>query len=360
MPTLLLLVMNFVNQVVVGALGATAIAAVGFGNSLVFIVLITLSAFGVSASILVARAHGGGRRDELDRVASVALLLAGSLTTVLSIPLAIWSGPLLTLTGASDTVAAAGAEYLRIAAISVVPGVLAAVLSGVLRSLNRARLPMFATIVTVLLNAVLGYALVFGVGPFPELGVAGAAWATLVCTVLKLGLLLVVTFGRLDLVTWRYPRHWFTDLEIIRPIIVLAVPLGITELIWSTGTFLYNVVAQQLGDEALAAAQIVTNLETVFIVGSLGLVSATTALVGRSIGSGDADGAVYWAAAQPVFAVQARPAAPVISEMHSTGSTASSNDQTRTGPKNSNRMIHQTDRPSEIAEPAIISTRLRL
>jgi len=54
------------------------------------------------------------------------------------------------------------------------------------------------------------------------------------------------------------------------------------------------VVAQQLGDEALGAAQIVNNLETVFIVGSLGLMSATTALVGRSIGSGDADGAMYW------------------------------------------------------------------
>ena len=67
-----------------------------------------------------------------------------------------------------------------------------------------------------------------------------------------------------------------------------------TELFWTVGTFLYNVVFQQLGDEALAAAQIVTTLEGVFIVGSIGLMSATTTLVGRSIGRGDAAEAMAW------------------------------------------------------------------
>ena len=62
----LMLVLNFVNQVVVGALGATAIAAVGFANSLVFILVLTLGALGASVSILVARAHGSGRRHEMN------------------------------------------------------------------------------------------------------------------------------------------------------------------------------------------------------------------------------------------------------------------------------------------------------
>ena len=78
------------------------------------------------------------------------------------------------------------------------------------------------------------------------------------------------------------------------PLFVLAVPLGITELFWTTGTFLYNVVFQRLGDDALAAAQIAATLEGVFIVGSIGLMSATTALVGRSVGRGDAREAMAW------------------------------------------------------------------
>ena len=66
MEFVLMLVLNFVNQIVVGSLGATAIAAVGFSNSLTFILAVTLGCLGTSVSILVARAHGAGRRDALD------------------------------------------------------------------------------------------------------------------------------------------------------------------------------------------------------------------------------------------------------------------------------------------------------
>ena len=62
---------------------------------------------------------------------------------------------------------------------------------------------------------------------------------------------------------------------------------AITELFWTSGTFLYNVVFQQISDDALAAAQIVNMLEGLFLVGSIGLMAATTALVGREVGRGD-------------------------------------------------------------------------
>jgi Na+-driven multidrug efflux pump len=76
--------------------------------------------------------------------------------------------------------------------------------------------------------------------------------------------------------------------------VVLALPLGITELFWTSGTFLYNVVFQQISDDALAAAQIVNMLESLFLVGSIGLMAATTALVGREVGRGDGRGAAAW------------------------------------------------------------------
>ncbi len=289
-----MLALNFVNQAVVGALGATAIAAVGFANSLTMILLLTLSALGASVSILVARSHGGGRRGELDRTVSAAMLLAAIITTVAAAVPFVWPAELLEFTGASAGVTAVGTDYLRVASLSLLPAVLGAVLSGVMRSLGQARRPMVATLITVLANTVLGYALVFGVGPFPQLGVVGAAWATLITTMAKLAILLFQLYGRHGLARWEYPRGWAKDKSVLWPLVVLAVPLGITELFWTTGTFLYNVVVAQLGDDALAAAQIVNTLEAVFVVGSIGLMSATTALVGRSVGGGDAPGAVAW------------------------------------------------------------------
>ena len=78
------------------------------------------------------------------------------------------------LVGASETVAAAGGGYLSLAGLAVVPTVIGALFSGVLRSTGRPRSPMVATMATVGLNAALAYLFVTGTGPFPELGAPGA------------------------------------------------------------------------------------------------------------------------------------------------------------------------------------------
>ena len=291
---ILILVLNFVSQVIVGVLGATAIAAVGFANSLVFILVVTFGAMGVSVSILVARAFGGQRRSEMSHTVTAAMAIAGALTLLgMLVPL-LAPSQLLTAVGASPSVAAVGADYLRLNALSMLPLVLVAILSGAMRSTGYARSPMIATIVTVPLNVVLAYVLVLGVGPAPELGVAGAGWAVLATSTIKLMILLVQAFAVHRIFEWSLPESVVQWRSIVTPLIVLALPLAITELLWSGGTFLYNVVAQQLGDDQLAAAQIVTTLEGVFMVGSIGLMSATTALVGRSVGEHDAAGAAHW------------------------------------------------------------------
>src|SRR3954454_293598 len=294
MEFVLMLVLNFVNQIVVGSLGATAIAAVGFSNSLTFILAVILGCLGTSVSILVARAHGAGRREALDHTVTAALLVALGLGALVSVVPWFFADHLMSLVGASPSVAAAGTDYFRLTVLATLPVMLSAILAGVLRSAGRPTSPMIATMVTVVANSAIAYSLVVGLGPLPSLGVAGAGWATLVTAVVKSLILLGMAFGRRGVVGWSLPdslRQWRA---VIVPLFVLALPLGVTELFWTVGTFLYNVVFQQLGDEALAAAQIVTTLEGVFIVGSIGLMSATTALVGRSVGRGDAREAMAW------------------------------------------------------------------
>ena len=255
----LMLVLNFVNQVVVGTLGATAIAAVGFANSLFFILIITLGCLGTSVSILVARAFGAGRRTEMDHTVTAALLVAGALGLVASALPFVWADDLLGRTGASPTVAATGTDYFRLIALATLPTMLSAILSGVLRSVGRASSPMVATTATVLVNSALAYILVTGAGPAPALGAAGAGWATLVTAVAKVAILSVQAYGPRGVVAWHLP-----------------------------------VDRSRRARSPRGAAQIVTTLEGVFIVGSIGLMSATTTLVGRSVGRGDPGGAVEW------------------------------------------------------------------
>jgi len=293
MEFVLMLVLNFVNQIVVGGLGATAIAAVGFSNSLTFILAVTLGCLGTSVSILVARAHGAGRTGDLDHTVTAALLVALGLGTVVSLVPWFLSDHLMALVGASPSVAAAGTSYFRLTVLATLPVMLSAILSGVLRSVGRPTSPMIATMVTVVANSAIALALVTGFGPFPALGVAGAGWATLVTAVAKALILLWMAFRR-GAVRWSLPESLVQWRAVVVPLFVLALPLGVTELFWTVGTFLYNVVFGRLGDEALAAAQVVTTLEGVFLVGSIGLMSATTTLVGRSVGRGDVGDAMAW------------------------------------------------------------------
>lgn len=288
-----ILLLNFVNQIIVGALGAVAIAAVGFANSLNFVVLITVSALGISVTILVARAAGAGRKHEMATTISSAVLVGAAVSGAFALAIAISPQLLLQWVGASTSVASEGADYLRFIALSLIPLVVSAILSGVLRATGRARVPMVITFITAALGAGLAWALVFGPGPFPALGVPGAGIATLISALLKLALLIPFVFR--DTITWQTPSR--TELRgVLGPLLILAIPMGLTEFAWASGTFLYNVVYQRLGDDALAAAQITMNLEGIFIVAAIGIMTAATALIGKSVGQADVEAVYSWIA----------------------------------------------------------------
>ncbi|MEY3278109.1 MAG: hypothetical protein RLZZ426_595 [Actinomycetota bacterium] len=291
---MVMLGLNFVNQIIVGSLGAIAIGAVGFANSLTFIIMITVSALGTSVGVMVARAYGAGKMHEVNITVTVALILATALTLFLSCFMFFWPYEILIATGASTNIANAGVDYLRLTSLSILPFVLGAVFSGVMRSTDNAKIPLYATIITVVLNVLLGYALVFGWGIFPEMGIVGAGLATLITSTLKAAILFVQTFFKINIADIEFPKsrsHW---IEVIKPLFVLAIPLGLTELIWTVGIFVYNVIIQRIGDFELAAAQIANTLEGIFIVGSVGLAVAATALIGKSVGLQDQSAIYAW------------------------------------------------------------------
>lgn len=288
------LVMNFANQVVVGSLGATAIASVGFVGSLTFIIMITVGALGGSVSILTARAHGAGHLHELNSVVHAALALGLAITAVFIVVPVVWPTQFLTLAGGSPTVVAAGSDFLRLTSLALIPSIITRVLAGVLRSVGMSKLPLYATTVTVVANTGLGFMLVEGIGPFPAMGVTGAGVATLSTSGLSTLILAYYVYVKHRVVTWELPRGRSEWNIVLRPLLVLALPFALTELVWSGGGYLYNVIFQRLGDEVLAANQIASTLEALFIVGSFGLMTGATTLIGRSVGQQDVSAIHFW------------------------------------------------------------------
>lgn len=282
------LLLGFIDQIIVGRLGALAIASVGFANSVTFIGILALGSLGAGAAILTARLHGAENRDSISRVTSATLVIGVIIAAVLAVPLLLLAPTFLQLVGAPREVAQSGTPYFQIVVGALPLVVIGGIASAVLRSLGHARTPMVVTIIGVLVNTVLGYALVFGLGAVPALGLAGAAWATLVAQLIKAVVLLWQLYGPRDLVDWRLPERLGAWKTTTRDLFHFTLPLAFTEVAWSVGTFLYAFLFGRLSVNALASSQIVNTLEGIFIVGSFGLGAATTALVGQAVGSGDA------------------------------------------------------------------------
>ncbi len=283
------LLLGLIDQVIVGTLGAVAIAAVGLSNSFLGVLGISLASLGAGAGILVSRAHGGGRAGETARVSSAAVVLAAALSLLVALPFLPLVGPFLKAVGAAPDVAAAARPFFQIVLLTLPAAVSGSVASATLRSLGRARAPLAATLVAVALNTALGYALVLGAGPFPRLGLAGAAWATLAAQTVRAALVFRSLYGGRTAERWDLPSSLAEWRETGRELFRLSVPLGAKDVSWSLGLFFYALLFQRLGTGALAASQIVSTLENVFLLASIGLMVAATTLIGQAVGKGDAD-----------------------------------------------------------------------
>jgi len=291
-----ILVLNFINQIVVGALGAIAVASVGLVNSLFFIPTLTLGALGTSSSILVARAYGAKREKELNTVVSSAIITAVVISIVIAAPMVFFPYELLAVFGASADVLEQAPLFLTVLALSLPFAVVSQVFSGILRSAGHPKSPMVATIATTVLNTPLAILFVFGLGLVPAMGIVGAAWATLLTSVIKALILMYQTYPLYKIAGWELPGAWKAWKKVLVPLFVLAVPLALTTVFWTSGNFIYNVIAQQISNDALATLQIFGAMEGVFFVASLGLMSAVTALAGRAVGAGNGDLAAAWVA----------------------------------------------------------------
>jgi putative MATE family efflux protein len=282
------LVLGVIDQLIVGALGVIAIAAVGFANNLIAIGSLTLAMLGTGMAILVAQAQGSGQPQRIAHLLSTALALGAGLSLCLSLPLAALATPLLAGLGAEPELILTGRSYFQNMVLTLPLTTVNAVASAALRALGQARTPMVVTMGAVILNTLLAYSLVFGIGPFPALGVAGAAWATFAAQAGKTGLLLGHLYGRQTQLDWKFPGSLGQWRGVSAALLHLTLPLTVKEIFWSGGTFLYTLLFAQISAGALAAGQIAATLEAVFIVASLGLMMAATILVGQAAGAGDA------------------------------------------------------------------------
>jgi putative MATE family efflux protein len=277
--------LGFIDQIIVGTLGATAVAAVGLCNSISFIVMLLYSAIGTGAGVLVAQAFGRHDLKDVSKIAALSLMTSGIFGLCTALPLILYPGIILRLIGAPEELVQEGSVYFQLFSASAPLIVMSAVTTATFRSLNDSMTPMFITMGAVCLNTLLGLFLVFGWGPFPKLGVVGAGLATLVAQVARFLAFLIALYWRKKGLKWHWPLPGTGIAKVLGPLLEITYPIAISELLWGTSTFVYTILLTRLGIAALTSSQIVMTIENLFIVAASGLAPAAVASIGQALGA---------------------------------------------------------------------------
>jgi len=264
-----------------------ALAAVSLGGLFLNAANQLFSAVSVAATTLVAHAWGARDYDRARRIAGQAIVL-GVVSAALAIAI-LWplAGVLMAWMGASARAAALGAMYMRVILVTSLLGFPMVVLNGIMRGAGDTRTPMNITLVMNVWNVLAAAALIFGVGPVPAMGLAGAAVATASARLLGglLALHVVMTGRSLLRVQWHEVVHW--DWPLMRQMLRLSAPTAGESVVMRMGFVLFTRIVSGLGEVALAAHQIAVNVESLSFMPGFGLSVASATLVGQSLGAGD-------------------------------------------------------------------------
>ncbi len=295
---------NFVSMldnVMVGQVGTVPMSGVSIVNNLIFI--FNLCVFGASsgAGIFTAQFHGSRDDEGIRHTFRFKFLVCSAIALIGSAIFRFGGGPLISLylTGDGDAATAAGAldyglRYLSVMIWGFLPFALCNVYSSTLRETGETAVPMAAGITAVLVNLCLNYVLIFGHFGAPEMGVKGAAVATVISRYVELAIVVVWTHShsrKHSFIKGVY-RSLYIPGKLLKSIVVKGMPLLINEFLWSCGMAILNQCYSTCGLDVVPALNISSTMFGLGSVVFLAMGNAVGIIMGQMLGAGAAEAEV--------------------------------------------------------------------
>ena len=268
------------------ALGDAAIAGLELGFQYYFI------GFGLSLAVtsgtisVVSRLQGAGEEARADLAVKQSLWLALLISAPLTVASWVYAEPLVGLLTNDPDAIRFGGIYLSIVMLSLAPRFWSMVAARALAGSADTRTPMYVRLLTLPTNIVLNAVLIFGLGPAPRLGIAGAAIGTAVANTLAAAVFFALLVSGRYVVTLRLGGRQL-DLDLLTEIVRVALPLSGMRLLQTFARFPFLFVLGVLGTPTVAAFAIGRRVMLLALMPAWGYSTAASTLVGQYVGAGD-------------------------------------------------------------------------
>ncbi|MBI1810041.1 MAG: MATE family efflux transporter [Gemmatimonadetes bacterium] len=272
----------------VGRLGSDAVATVGLTETMMIIVYTVGIGLSISGAAYVARRVGEKNHDGAARGAVQAIILGAALSAVMAVAGAVFAPDLLALMGASPSVIASGSGFTRVMLGGSSTAFLLFIINATFRGAGDAAVAMRVLWLANWINIVLGPLLIFGVGPFPAMGVRGAAVATTIGR--GVGVLFALTrlargSGHLAVKRRHLTVEWHTIWQLIRMSVNATFQFTVSTVSWIG---LVRVMAS-FGSVAMAGYTISVRIMMLALMPAWGLSSAAATMLGQALGAQNPD-----------------------------------------------------------------------
>ena len=288
--TALLLLIGSVDTLMVARYANDASGAVGVGNQIIALFNMLFMIISVGSGILVSQFIGAGIKDKVSSITVLSLLLNLTVGLASAVALTVFAPTFLGWLGLKGTLLTYGTTYVRIVGAGSVFQSLSMSIGAVVRAHGHTKTAMKASLTANLVNVVLNYLLIYGVGflGIPSLGVAGAAIATLVSKAVNFGLLAIVLFRSVDRgLRWKLLRPFPADL--FRKLLKIGFPSTGENLSYNASQLIVTAVVTAISVTALNTKTFFATLCGFIYAFTVAIGNATGVLVGQATGKGDPD-----------------------------------------------------------------------
>lgn len=269
-----------------GQLSQADIAAIGVAGKALFVATILIFGVTTGGAMLTAQYWGAGNIDGFRRKTALTVIMTLFVAGLFCLFFLFFAQNIMALASKDLDVIYLGAQYLQITGGALITIAMGSSLSVSLRAMNQPQISTYFSFIGISLNILLNWVMIFGHWGVPAMGIAGAAWATLISGIIEVSLLYLYVYHR-SLASAFHFHHFINAFELtsVKRFLSLSLPTAMNHFIWSSGIFVYHIILGQAGVDGLAALAVITPIESFALAFLIGLSNAASVVMGNQLGA---------------------------------------------------------------------------